>query len=502
MKKKNLLKERGAGVLLAISSLPSPYGIGTLGKAAYDFVDSLKQAGQTYWQVLPIGPTSFGDSPYQSFSAFAGNPYFIDLDMLVEEKLLNVTDLAVYDWGSDPANVDYAAIYKNRYKVLEMAFERSKHESESAYRSFVRKNAFWLEDYALYMSFKNYFKGEEWEKWPKEIRNRDKEVIAKYTDVLKKSIKFWKFVQYKFFTQFFELKKYANKKGIYIIGDIPLYVSYDSSDVWSHPDQFQLDKNRRPSCVAGVPPDIFSEDGQLWGNPIYDWKAMKKNGYKWWRQRMEMSATFYDVIRIDHFIGIVNYWSIPAKAKKALYGKWVKGPGRKLTEVIKKSVGDSKIIAEDLGVITPKVRKLIDKMEWPGMKILQFAFDGNPSNEYLPPNYSGTNYIVYGGTHDNDTWKGYLDSLKEYDLKYIRKYLNLSKEATIEDYTDAMIRLGYMSVASTVIFQMQDLLCLDTKARMNFPSTIGTNWKYRMTDEKIPAEVIKKLKRNVKLYNR
>lgn len=506
MKKKNLLKKRGAGILMPISSLPSPYGIGTLGKAAYDFVDSLVEAKQTYWQVLPVGPTSYGDSPYQSFSAFAGNPYFIDLDILIEEGFLSKSDVTGLNWGSDASNVDYAAIFNVRFDVLRKAYKgfltKCKVRELEDFEDFKKKNKKWLDDYSLYMALKFKNGNREWLSWSEDLRFRKKKALKKAKEEVASDIDFWKFCQYEFFKQFMKLKNYANSKKIFIIGDIPLYVALDSADVWANPKLFDLDEERRPRHVAGVPPDIFSADGQRWGNPIYDWKKMEEDGFDWWGRRMKAMSALYDVIRIDHFIGIVNYWAVPAENETAIDGEWVKGPGSKLTDVIKKSVGKSKIIAEDLGVITPPVRNLINECKWPGMKILQFAFDSDSKGEYLPQNYKDCNWVVYGGTHDNNTNIGYLNGVSEKQLKKIKKFLGLDEEATVIKVNDEIIRLGYMSIANTVIYQVQDLLRLDESARINMPSTIGTNWRFRMVDEKLPKRVVKQLKSYVKLYNR
>ncbi len=503
MKRQNLLKKRGAGVLMPISALPSPYGIGTLGKAAYDFVDDLVKAGQTYWQVLPVGPTSYGDSPYQSFSAFAGNPYFIDFRELRRQGLIEEKEYSEYDFGQDnPSKIDYEKLYNNRFKALHKAFKRAHPRDLPGYRDFKIKNKFWLEDYALFMAIKGTQNSKSWQEWPEELRMRKPKAIEKAKEELKDEINFWKFCQYEFYHQFMKVKKYANANNIYIIGDIPLYVALDSADVWVEPENFDLDEERRPRHVAGVPPDIFSADGQRWGNPIYNWKHMEKNGLKWWKRRMEKCAELYDVIRIDHFIGVVNYWSVPAESKTAKEGEWIKGPGKHLTDVIKSAVGDSKIIAEDLGVITPPVRNLINECGWPGMKILQFAFDSDSKSNDLPHNFNNTNCVLYGGTHDNNTGMGFLSEASEKRKKRIRAYLGLKKTATDAEINDALIRLGYMSTANTAIFQVQDLLGLGTEARMNLPSTLGNNWQWRMTESRLPKKVIKKLKKYVKLYNR
>lgn len=491
--------KRGAGILLPVSSLPSNYGIGTLGSSAYKFVDMLAEAKQRYWQVLPVGPTSFGDSPYQSFSAFAGNPYFIDLDILVRDGLLKQDEIEKCRWGDNPAYVDYAAIYQCRFMILHKAFERSSFLDEPNYKKFEKKNSFWLDDYSLYMALKFRFHGREWLSWDEDIRFRKKEAVKQYRELLSEEILFWKFCQYMFFRQWKRLKKYANSRKIKIIGDIPLYVALDSADVWAHSDLFDLDERKKPIHVAGVPPDCFSADGQRWGNPIYNWKRMEKDGFGWWAKRMKANSRLYDVIRIDHFIGIVNYWSIPASCPTAIEGKWCKGPGKKLTKVIAKATKGSDIIAEDLGLVGPNVRKLINSTGWPGMKILQFAFDDGPDNEYLPHNYTSSNYVVYGGTHDNDTIVGYYSDYKEKETKFLYRYLNITEK---EQIPPAMLRAAYASVADIVIFQMQDILELDNSARMNLPSTVGTNWKWRMLPGQFTAKEVNRLKKLCKTYGR
>lgn len=492
-------KKRGAGILMPVSSLPSPYGIGTLGASAYEFVDQLKKAGQSYWQVLPVGPTSFGDSPYQSFSAFAGNPYFIDLDILKDEELLLQEEIEAYAWGDDVETVDYATLYQNRFPLLHKAFERSAHQNSVDFAKFEKKAAYWLDDYCFYMALKFYFQGQEWSLWEEGLRFRKKETVKKYEELLKEEIGFWKFCQYQFFKQWNKLKKYANDKGIYIIGDIPLYVALDSADVWTHPDLFELDERRRPIHIAGVPPDCFSADGQRWGNPLYRWKRMRKDNYRWWYERMKANAALYDVIRIDHFIGIVHYWSIPVSCPTAVEGEWIKGPGKKLTKVICKATKGSDIIAEDLGIVSPAVRKLINETGWPGMKILEFAFDGDAENEYLPHHYRDANCLVYGGTHDNQTLMGYYKNKSKKELKFLLDYLHIKR---VDQIPKAMLRAAYGSVAETVIFQMQDILELDDAARMNEPSTVGTNWRWRMKPDAFGKKEVKRLKKYCKLYGR
>lgn len=475
---------RGAGILLSVTSLPSDYGIGTLGEEAFGFVDLLVDLRQRYWQVLPLGPTSYGDSPYQSFSAFAGNPYLIDLNELIREGLLTKSQVKSYNWGDDESDIEYAVIFENRFQVLQKAFERFD-TREKGYTAFCRENEEWLEDYSFFMALKTFSENREWLLWEEGLRNREPECMKRYRKQLKEQIDFWKFCQYKFFGQWKRLKKYANARGIQIIGDIPLYVALDSADVWAHREEFLLGADGRPEVVAGCPPDAFSDDGQKWGNPIYDWERMEKEDFSWWKSRMKANSALYDVIRIDHFIGVVKYYSIPAEDPDARGGKWNKGPGKKLTDAIEESVGESRIIAEDLGVSVPGVKKLMLKTGWPGMKILLFAFDGNTAHEYLPHNYTDTNTAVYAGTHDNDTIVGYFREKTEYELAFLYEYLGIEAK---EEIPDAIIRLAYSSIADIVIMQMQDILKLGNEARMNLPSTIGQNWRWRFTREGLSEE--------------
>ncbi len=468
---------RGVGILMPISSLPSPYGIGTLGEESYHFADFLKRIGCKYWQVLPVGPTSFGDSPYQSFSAFAGNPYFIDLDYLVEEELLLPGEINGLEWEQREDCIDYARIYELRFQVLKKAFQRSEHLQTKEYQEFCKENSYWLKDYSFYMAIKGHFNNHEWLLWDEDIKLREPGAVKRYTILLEDEIRFWEFCQYKFRQQWDKLKAYVNKQGIQIIGDIPLYVSADSSDVWVHGNLFELDERKNPINVAGVPPDAFSEDGQRWGNPLYRWDVMEKEEFNWWRERMKFSAKLYDVIRIDHFIGIVNYYSIPTECPTAKEGEWRIGPGEKLTNVINESISDAKIIAEDLGVITENVRDLILKTGYPGMKILEFGLVGPPDHEYLPHNYKTTNLVAYTGTHDNETLVGYIEGMKEEELNFAYRYFDVS---TKSELPYAIIRTLYSSIADVVMIQMQDILQLDNSARMNFPSTIGGNWQWRM----------------------
>ena len=475
---KTMLK-RGAGILMPIFSLPSPYGIGTFGSSAYEFIDLLRQARQNYWQVLPMGPTSYGDSPYQSFSAFAGNPYFIDLDMLKEEELLTQEEIDACFWLDKQEEVKYDAVFYYRFPLLKKAYTRSLHKTTEAYRQFCEKNQFWLPDYSLYMALKKHFGDNEWLALEEDARFRKPEAMEKYKTELKEEIDYWKFLQYKFFEQWEKLKKYASDNDVKIVGDIPIYVALDSADVWSHPELFQLDEEGLiPLKVAGVPPDAFSDEGQLWGNPLYNWDKMEKTGFAWWKERMKASSALYDVIRIDHFIGVVQYYSIPYGAENAKSGQWEKGPGKKLTDAISEAVGATKIIAEDLGIFSQDVKDLLAETGYPGMKIIEFAFSGDRFNEHLPHCYE-PNSVVYGGTHDNETLAGYFKTEKRqwWELQYIADYLGAAHQSEV---VDKVFRAAYSSVASVAVFQMQDVLKLDNWARMNTPSTVGKNWRWRM----------------------
>ena len=490
---------RGAGILLPISSLPSNYGIGTFGKEAYQFVDDLAEAQQTFWQVLPVGPTSFGDSPYQSFSAFAGNPYFIDLDYLVNEGLITKEDITSKEWGDNPEDISYATIFENRFDVLRTAFANSKHKDTEEYKEFCENSTYWLDDYSLYMAIKCKFNNDEWSLWDDDIKYREEAALKKYKKELAEDIDFWKFCQFKFFEQWNELKEYANEKGIQIIGDIPLYVSMDSSDVWVHGRLFELDERKNPINVAGVPPDCFSEFGQSWGNPFYDWDAMEKVDFSWWRERMKANASLYDVIRIDHFIGVVRYYRIPSDCPTAVDGAWKKGPGKKLTDAIVESIGEAKIIAEDLGIVVQSVRDLMAETGWPGMKIMQFAFGSGNMNNNLPHTYTNSNMLVYGGTHDNETLVGYFETADEEEIEFTCKYLNVE---SVDEIPDAIIRSAYASTADVAIMQMQDILGLDNSARMNLPSSVGQNWRWRLTPGQFTDEHIDYLRDLAETYGR
>lgn len=489
--------KRASGILMHISSLPSPYGIGTFGKEAYQFVDFLKQAGQRYWQILPIGPTSYGDSPYQSYSTFAGNPYFVDLDFLREQKLLAPEELSRPNWGNDAAAVDFPALEKYRFAVLHRAFSRFD-QTHTAFQKFCKKQSWWLDDYALYMALKGQNDGKGWMEWDKGLRLRKPAALKAAREELHSECAFWAFVQYEFFAQWSKLKKYAAKKGIKIIGDIPIYVALDSADVWANRELFQLDKDGRPIEVSGCPPDAFSATGQLWGNPLYRWDRHKKDGYKWWMRRIQAASERYDVTRIDHFRGFDSYYAIPYGDETAENGHWRKGPGWDFFKTLQRTLGDVPIIAEDLGYLTDSVRKLLKKTGYPGMKVLQFAFDSREESDYLPHNYD-KNCVVYTGTHDNDTIDGWFHTIPGEDAAFCRDYLRLNEA---EGYHWGFIKGAWASVGDTAIAQMQDFLNLDTSARMNTPSTVGCNWKWRLTPGVLDVALAKKIRHITKLYGR
>ena len=507
--------ERNAGILMPVSSLPSPYGIGTFGKDAYDFVTFVKECNHKYWQVLPLGPTTYGDSPYQSYSAFAGNPYFVDLDMLIEAGFLLKSEVISRDWGDgivpvnvseddavngrfgtyrdgnigDERYVSYEKIYNNRFDILRIAYNRFKAacaESKKTlakglplykqFDNFVKDNADWLEDYALFMALKSHFNNVSWGEWETDIKFRKPESMSRYEEQLSDDIGYWKFIQFEFYLQWNALKQYANSNGIEIIGDIPIYMGYDSVDVWANQGEFQLDENLTPIKVAGVPPDAFSDAGQKWGNPLYDYDKMEANGFSWWRKRMAASAKLYDVIRIDHFIGIVKYYTIPADMPDARQGEYRQGPGQKLLDVINESIGDKKIIAEDLGVEVPEVAKILKENGYPGMKVLEFAFGGDRKNPHLPYNYT-QNLVCYGGTHDNETLLGFFEDRGDWELGYAYDYLDTRDKGRM---VDQVFRAAYSSVAVLTVFAVQDILKLGNWARMNLPSSMGNNWKWRM----------------------
>ena len=495
------MKKRQSGVLMHISSLPGKYGIGSFGQSAYDFVDFLVRTKQRYWQILPLGTTSYGDCPYQSFSAFAGNTYFIDFDILIEEGLLNEADVKGADFGDDPRKVDYAKIFDARRPIMEKAVARFlKAEDLSDYESFVEENAAWLEVFAEYMAIKEHFDNLAWTEWPDEaIRRREAASLASYREKLADKLTYHRVTQYLFFKQWLRLKAYANEHHIEIVGDMPIYVAADSADVWAQPHFFKTDAVGKPTCVAGCPPDEFSETGQLWGNPIYDWEAMDKDGYAWWIERLRESFKIYDIVRIDHFRGFESYWEVPADSETSATGKWVKGPDYKLFAAVKEALGDLNIIAEDLGFMTDEVIELRERTGFPGMKILQFAF--NPDDESIDsPHLAPNNSVMYTGTHDNNTVLGwYKDEIDDATRQYMAQYTNRKEYETVPH---AMLRTIFASVSFMAIATMQDLLELDSAARMNYPSTIGGNWTWRMTAEELNPIVEGELYSLTKTYRR
>ena len=481
------MDKRAAGILMPITSLPSEYGIGCFSKSAYDFVDWLKEAGQSYWQILPLGPTSYGDSPYQSFSTFAGNPYFISLKALVEEGVLTKEDCEKVNWGKRADSVDYEKIYKGRYKLLRKAYENSNISENQDYQRFVAENKWWLSDYALFMAVKDQFGGVEWTKWAEDIRLRWGNAMDYYRRELYFDIEFQQYMQFKFYEQWMKLKKYANEKGIQIIGDIPIYVAMDSADTWAHPELFQLDEENVPTAVAGCPPDGFSATGQLWGNPLYRWDYHRNTGYQWWLSRLSYVFRLYDVVRIDHFRGFDEYFSIPYGAENAIGGHWEKGPGIDLFRKVEQVLGWKQVIAEDLGYMTQSVRDLVAETGYPGMKVLQFAFGGGSDNEYLPHNYT-PNSVVYTGTHDNETLMQYLDGTQDHVRNHIREYMN-RPHASNGELCENLIWMAMSSVGKYCIIPIQDYLGLGKEARMNFPSTLGHNWEWRVRKEQLTHDL-------------
>ncbi len=491
---------RTCGILMPIYSLPSKYGIGCFSKEAYDFVDFLKESGQSYWQILPLGSTGYGDSPYQSFSTFAGNPYFIDLETLAKEGLLTTEECEEYDFGQDKRYIEYDKIYFSRFKILRKAFDRSRDKTDIEYENFKKENDFWLKDYTLYTAVKRHFNEVSWNKWDDDIKLRTPEAVKRYSEELKDDIEFYKFIQFKFWEQWNKLKNYANKNKIKIIGDIPIYVAFDSADSWSNPQLFKFDKQNNPIEVAGCPPDGFSLKGQLWGSPIYDWDYHKKTSYSWWIQRILYCFKLYDVVRIDHFRGFDEYYTIPFGQPTAEFGHWEKGPGLDFFHALNSKIGKVEIIAEDLGFVTDSVRKLVKDTGYPGMKVLEFAFDSREENDYLPHNYE-KNCVVYTGTHDNDTIKGWYKSLPKKDKQMSIDYLG-NEKTNFKDIHWDFIRLALSSVANYAIIPIQDYLGLGEEARMNTPSTVGGNWKWRLLDGEITKELSLKIKKMVKLYSR
>lgn len=468
---------RSSGVLLPIFSLPSRYGVGTLGKAAYDFIDFLAAAGQRYWQILPVGPTGLGNSPYTSYSTFAGNPYFVDLDLLAEEGLLRPDEIDAVDWGGDPAHVDYGVLYENRLELLNRAADRGRLTDSGDFAAFCAENHAWLDNYALYMSVRRHFDMTPWMDWPEEdIRLHRPAACERWKSALREDFDRQRYIQFLFFRQWKKLKAYAEKKGVGIIGDIPVYVAMDSADVWSEPQWFLLDEKNVPIEVSGVPPDYFNEDGQLWGNPLYRWDAMERDGFGWWIRRVEGAFKLFDVLRVDHFRGLESYWAVPYGEKTARNGRWVKGPGMRFVRVLASWFFGNDFIAEDLGFMTPEVKQLLTESGFPGMKILEFAFDPREPSDYLPHAYP-RNCVCYTGTHDNNTLVGWKDEVDPEALEFAVRYLGLNEE---EGFARGILRGGMGSVADLFVAQMQDWLELGEEARVNVPGIAEGNWTWRM----------------------
>lgn len=492
--------ERASGILMHISSLPTRYGIGTFGFEAYEFARNLQAAGQRYWQILPLGPTGYGDSPYQSFSTFALNPYFIDLDTLAEEGLLELSEYEHVDFGVREDRVDYGKLYTNRFPLLRKAWERGRERLRDEFTVFRQQEGWWLEDYALFMSIKEQKGGRPWQEWEGDIRGREAAALERYGEELAQEIEYWCFLQFLAYRKWLHLKEYINSLGIQIIGDLPIYTAMDSVDTWVNGKSgiFKFDENLTPAFVAGCPPDYFSQDGQYWGNPVFDWAKLKETGYDWWLKRIENALRIYDVLRIDHFRGFESYWEIPYGAPTAASGSWVKGPGMDFIRAVNAAFGGDKIIAEDLGTLTEECRAFLRESGYPGMKVLEFAFDSNEQNDYLPHNYE-KNAIVYTGTHDNDTIIGWWNAADERDKKEAADYLGLQREKGINR---GFIRGAWSSAANLAIAPMQDLLGLESEARMNIPSVPGGNWAWRMKKEQMNPELLCWLRELTRLYGR
>ncbi len=497
--------KRFSGVLLSVTSLPSKYGIGCFDQAAYDFVDWLAESGQRYWQILPLGATSHDgafDSPYQAYSAFAGNPYFISLDALIQEGVLTQEEVDAIEFG-DGAKVNYEALYKFRLPLLHKAYERSSVSTNADFNAFCADNFWWLDDYSLFMAVREFFGGAGWTQWPEDIRMHYGFALDYYREKLYFEVEFQKYLQFKFYQQWSALKQYANDKNILIVGDMPIYVSPDGSDVWAQPELFQLDETNHPTQIAGCPPDSFAADGQVWGNPLYRWDRHRATGYHWWVTRMWYSYKLYDMVRLDHFRGFDEYFAIPAGSATARDGHWEQGPGMELFHTLKSSLGDRAVIAEDLGLMTDGVRQLVKDSGYPNMKVIQFAYssaDIGGSNEYLPHNYTN-NCVVYTGTHDNETISGWFLGLDKTERDHIRTYLRDFDTANKWMYRK-LIDLAMMSCADTCIIPIQDWLGLDNTARMNMPGTVEVNWSWRLLPGQVTAELGEEVRNVSKRYGR
>ena len=492
-------QKRKSGILLHIASLPNKYGIGSLGHEAFAFVDYLVKCGQTLWQILPLSPTGFGDSPYQSFSVFAGNPYFISLDTLADHSLLEQSEIDAVNWREDERCIDYGTLYNNSFTVLRKAFERFEKNETLRRRldDYIEANK-WVREYGLFMALKEANGGKPWSEWDEPFRNREPEALEKARKKLAKEIRFRQFLEQQFFEQWDELKSYAKDNGISIIGDMPIYCAYDSADVWCEPELFELDETKTPTVVAGFPPDGFSPDGQLWGNPIYNWAKMSEDGFHWWAARMSYAKSLYDIVRIDHFIGFERYFAIPYGGKAA-DGHWCKGPGWELFRELIRQTGSGGVLAEDLGIITPPVRRLLKQTGYPGMKVLQFAFDEYGRSDYLPQNYTSGNYAVYTSTHDSDTAAGWAASNPRAVNKLVREYLGLSRNSQIPR---GFIKLAWQSTADIAMTTIQELCGYGSEARVNIPSTLGGNWRWRAVESDFSEENAEYLRRLTQLSNR
>ena len=493
---------RSSGILLHPTSLPGKYGIGTLGNEAKKFIDFLEKSNQKLWQIFPLGPTGYGDSPYQCFSAFAGNPYLIDFEELFLLNFLDKSEVENTHLSDNDNYINYGLIYENKLPLLKRAYDNYKlltpKNIKKDFENFKKSNAFWLEDYSLFISIKNHFVGKSWSEWDNDIKNRKSSAIKKYKLELSEEIEYQNFVQFLFFRQWNNIKSYANSKNIKVIGDIPIFVAFDSADAWSNPELFLFDEDRKPIKVAGVPPDYFSETGQLWGNPLYNWETLKKENYKWWIDRVKFNLTTCDIIRIDHFRGFDSYWAIPAGENTAINGTWEKGPGMDVFNAIKKELGDLPIIAEDLGNLTPSVIQLREDSKFPGMKILQFAFDSGEENDYLPHTYD-KNSVVYTGTHDNDTIVGWYTKANDADKKWVKDYLDISSDKEIHWN---FIKSAWGSVSNIAIAPIQDFLGLDDKSRINTPGVASGNWRWRLSENDLTDELAEKIAYITKIYGR
>lgn len=490
--------ERGSGLLLHITSLPGPPLVGDLGPSAHSFLELLREAGQRYWQVLPLSPTApeHDNSPYSGLSAFAGNPIMVSPQLLTDEGLLTAEELASLPRG-EPNSVDYRLAYEHRMRLLRLAFSRFKPSGD--YDRFVDRNSWWLEDYALYVALREHFNGSDWSSWPESLRRREVGELKAWREKLKDRVELEYFIQYKFFSQWSSLRARARRLGIRIIGDIPIYVSYDSADVWSNPGIFKLGRDLRPTYVSGVPPDYFSKTGQLWNTPVYDWESLRRERYSWWIRRFAHAAELFDAVRLDHFRGFAAYWEVPAGERTAVNGRWVRGPGEDLFRQVMREVPRLQLIAEDLGFITPDVVQLRDRLGLPGLKVLQFAWDGNPNNPYKPHNY-GRNFVVYTGTHDNNTIVGWF--FREASPRARREAMNYMGLRDTREVNWAFIRLAMMSVADVSIFPVQDVLGLGPEARMNTPGTMGGNWRWRLASFDGLRKVARRLRDMTRAYGR